>query len=107
MSKDIGGEVYTMDEIWAEIQKGDALLWIGEKSIVLAEVVQRRSFKMLNMFVLSGDLKEIMRDLWPQVEQWAVDHSCKYICGSGRDIWERVLRKHGFRPVLTTFAKEL
>lgn len=104
---DIGGAAYTKEEVWSEIDKGDAHLWTASQSACIVEVVDRPDYRCCHIFVAGGKLREIMTVLWPQVEQWARDNGCHQITASGRSVWERVVKKHGFKPVLTTFAKEL
>lgn len=63
--------------------------------------------KVLHIWVLGGNLKELLEVVYPRIEAYAQANEFQYITGSGRNVWGRVLNKLGFEPKYTTFAKEL
>lgn len=110
INQDLGGAVYTREEIWADIACGGSHLWTTENAACIAEVIERPQGSILNLFALyvnRGHVSEFLQIMFPEIEQWARNNGFKTITGSGRDVWVRLMKRHGVKPVLTTFAKEL
>jgi GNAT superfamily N-acetyltransferase len=85
---------------------GRAQWWgLGEGAIV-TELVRYPNFNAVNYWLVAGKLDDVLA-LQPEIERWARMQGCARAIGVGRPGWLRVLRKYGYRPLGTAFAKEL
>lgn len=93
-------------DVEAGINAGAFQFWPGQRCAVVTEIAAYPKGRMLNFWLLGGDLKELLT-LRPGIEAWGRLHDCRWVDGSGRTAWGRVLAKHGYRQGPTSFLKEL
>lgn len=107
VAAEIGGSGFSKEMILQNIENENLVLWSSENAACLTEINVMETRKTLHVWVVGGKLKELLEVIYPQLERYARYTDCQYITGSGRESWGRVLKKLGFAPAYTTFAKEL
>lgn len=95
-----------IEDIEAGIVSGLYQFWPGKRCAIVTEIATFPKGRVLNIWLLGGDLKELMQ-MRPHVEAWGKAQGCKWADGFGRPGWGRVLGKHGYRAVGTSYSKGL
>lgn len=104
---------YDLDAVLNELQLGQMQLWvIGDfQAVAVTRIQERPRQRVLWCQFIAGDSIEDWLDDWVAVQtEFAKAHDCAAIEFSGRQGWHKYARKFRFRdykPVLTTFRKEL
>jgi hypothetical protein len=78
-------------DVWKAIEDGLMQFWPGERSVVVTEVTVYPRMKVVGLFLAGGDLSEILEDMLPCIERWAVAHGASRITGAGRKGWAKVM----------------
>lgn len=92
------------------IFSGRAKLITSKKTAVVAEILTYPQFRELNVFLLAGDLLDVIAQE-PGLEQEARALGCKRLRFEGRDEWRAIMKDRpdgftGFKPQ-TVFYKDL
>lgn len=102
---------YTLDAVLTEVQLGTMQLWIiGDfRAAILTAIQNRPLHRVLWVQFMAGEGMDEWLDDWIAVqEEYAQFNDCKAIEFSGRKGWNKIYNDHrDYRPVLTTFRKEL
>lgn len=104
-----GGDTYKIEDVEQILCKGRALFWPGKGCAAVTEFIGRND-SVLNFWLVGGDLKELVGEMRPFIEQWAKDRGCTKAIGSfsgTRKGWGRVLENLGYSPASTTLVKDL
>lgn len=101
---------HTEDDVLCMIFGGKAKLITSEKTAVVAEVVTYPQFRELNVFLLAGELLDVIAQE-PGLENEARKLGCKRLRFEGRDEWRAIMKDRsdgftGFKPN-AVFYKEL
>ena len=101
----------TMDSVLYALQMTQTQLWvIGDfQAIVITSIEQRPLHRVLWVQFCAGDYMDEWLDDWIAVqEEFARANDCAAVEFSGRKGWNKIHQKHrDYKPVLTTFRKEL
>lgn len=97
---------HDIEDVEAGLNAGLFQFWPGDGCAVVTEIVDYPRGRMLNFWLLGGDLKALMR-MRPAIEAWGRARGCRWADGTGRPAWARVLKGHGYGPGPTSFSKEL
>jgi hypothetical protein len=101
------GGTHDIDDVAALIARGRAHFWPGERCAVVTEFFDYPRLKACNLWLLGGDLRELMR-MRPVIEAWARAQGCSRMLGGGpRRGWGRLLAPLGYRPDWIIYRKEL
>ena len=101
------GGTHGIDDVARLIGAGRAHFWPGERCAVVTEFYDFPQLKACNLWLLGGDLSELMR-MRPAIEAWARAQGCARILGGGpRRGWRRLLAPHGYRPGWILYCKDL
>lgn len=100
------GGTHTFDDVKQAIIEGRMQLWPGAKSAAVTEIIQYARKKVLHIFLAGGDMDELL-DMIDSATAWGRDQGCGGLTMSGRRGWERVLGKHGFRPVMIVMERDI
>lgn len=100
------GGTHNFDDVKQAIIEGRMQLWPAPNSAAVTEIVEYARKKVLHVFLAGGDLAEVVDGI-ESVADWGRKQGCHSMTISGRKGWERVLDKHGFRPVLVTMERGL
>jgi hypothetical protein len=98
-----GGGFYEIGDIEADVLKGDALFWPGEKSAVVTQFWDFPRAKAINFWLVGGDLDEL-KVMHRNISAWAKTQGCTHSIIAGRAGWARSL---GYTPAWTAMSKEL
>jgi hypothetical protein len=96
-----GGGTHTFEDVRELVAIGKAQLWPGKTSVGVTEIIQFPRKKTLNCWLAAGDLDELLV-MMQCAKEWGAAQGCDTMTMSGRMGWQRVLNKHGWRPVLVT-----
>ena len=98
---------HDLSDVEGMIARGEAQLWLGERSAAVTEIVVYPKHSVLNLWLCGGDLREIVEDMLPKAEEFAKAKGCKKMRTGGRKGWDRVMSGHGFSTVASICEKEL
>lgn len=101
------GGHYGIDDVLLEVAQGTAQFWPGRNCAGVTQFWTFPRAKALNYWLAGGDMRELVDDMLPCVEAWALDQGCDKIIISGRTGWARVLKPLGYSTVWVAQAKDL
>jgi len=84
---------HTLEHVRACLLDGSAILWPGERSAIVTQVVGGD----LHFWLGGGNLRELMA-MRPGIEAWGRAAGCRAATGKGRPGWERLMKRHGYAP---------
>lgn len=99
----------SLADVTARIAAGDAQLWTGKRCAVVTEWIIYPNRKAVNVWLMGGDIKELLGPMLERIEAWATEQGASEIFGgaSWRPGWLKTLRKAGFEPQWIMVSKEL
>ena len=98
---------HAISDVEAGIEAGVYHFWPGARCAVVTEIWSLPRARILNLWLLGGDLKELLA-LRPRIEDWARAQGCARVLGGGpRRGWARVLAPLGYRPEWIIYCKDL
>ena len=100
------GGTHDIIDIYEGLYKGTMQLWPAEKSCLVTEIINYPKMKVLNIFLGGGDLTEIL-SMHEDVIRWAKDQNCTALNMTGRFGWTKPLAKHGWKPMHSSYVKEI
>lgn len=101
------GGHYDIDDVLKEIATGGATFWPGRQCAAVTQFWQFPKCKALNYWLAGGDMRELVDEMLPFVEQWGRLQGCSKIIISGREGWGRVLKPLGYRMAWVSHSKDL
>ena len=84
---------FSTDDIQERLHWRQAQAWASEGSVAITEVFNHPLQKVLNLWLIGGDLKTILKHE-DGVMNWAKTMGCKSAQMSGRVGWEKVVPEH-------------
>lgn len=99
------GDLYTVDDILAEIADGRMQSFNVGESWVVTKVVNYPNKKVLDIVAAAGTLAELF-EAQPIVDAFAREHACEAIMAFGRSGWERIMTD-GWKKVGHTYMREI
>lgn len=100
------GGTHDLIDIYEGLYKGTMQLWPAEKSCLVTEIITYPKMRVLNIFLGGGDLTEIL-SMHEDVIRWAKDQGCTALNMTGRFGWKKPLAKHGWKPMHSSYVKEI
>ena len=100
------GGTHDIIDIYEGLYKGTMQLWPAEKSCLVTEIINYPKMKCLNIFLGGGDLTEIM-SMHEDVILWAKDQGCSALNMTGRFGWKKPLLEYGWKPMHSSYVKEI
>lgn len=102
---------YSLDSVLTALQMAQMQLWVINdfQAVAVTRIEMRPLNKVLWVQFMAGDDIEAWMDDWRRVsEAYARHNECAAIEFSGRRGWIKFNHRHpDYKPVLTTFRKEL
>lgn len=98
---------HAIEDVEKQIDDGEAMLWLGENSAAVTEILRYPRAKVFHVWLAGGDMDEITNQMLPKAEAFARVEGCTKMTMGGRNGWNRVMVKHGFTPLASVCAKEL
>jgi hypothetical protein len=102
-----GDGTHELDDVKAEIDRGDAILWPGKTSAVVTQICVYPRKTLLTYWLAGGNLKELIGEMLPEIEAFARKAKFDGISVPGRNGWVRVLGRQGYRQMWSICSKEL
>lgn len=101
-----GGATHTFDDVRDGILSGRMQIWPAPRGVAVTEIVLYPQKKVLHVFLYGGELDQAL-EMIDSAAAWAKTQGCDNMTLSGRLGWQRVLGKHGFKPLLVTMEREI
>lgn len=98
---------HTIDDVWEMVERGEAHFWPGEQCAVVTEFLIYPRLKGLHFWLCGGDLNELVETWRPRIEAWGSALGCTRFTTAGRNGWQRVMSKHGYRPRWHVCSKDV
>lgn len=102
---DHGGNTHSFEDVVDRVATGRAQLWPAPRGVAITEIISYPRKKVLHVWLASGDMDQLL-DMIDSAQQWGRTQGCTSLTVSGRLGWQRVLNRHGFKPVLVTLERE-
>lgn len=99
------GGTHTFDDVAQMVIEGKAQIWPAQRGVAITEIIEYPRKRVLHVFLAAGELDQLL-DMIQSAEDWGRTQGCTSLTMSGRFGWQRVLDKHGFKPVLVTMERE-
>ena len=100
------GGTHVFDDVQQAILEGRMQIWPGKRSVAVTEIIEYARKKVLHVFLAGGDMAELI-DMIDSAAAWGRTQGCTSLTMSGRRGWERVLGRHGVKPVLIVMEREI
>jgi len=101
------GRTHSLDDVRAAVERGEARLWTGAKSALVAVIEDDPADRRLLIWLAGGDREELETETLPLAETWGRDRGCRRAMIIGRAGWERTLKSKGYAPLARIVAKDL
>jgi len=102
-----GGGTHDIEDVRAMCEAGEARFWPGRNCAAVTEIYEFPKAKRLHLWLNGGDMSELVNELRPRVEAWAIEQGCTQSTTAGRPGWDRVMAPFGYSPVAHICVKEL
>lgn len=99
-----GGGTHSLNDVLAQIEKGDAQLWQNEGGVIVTEMKDTPNKRVVHFWLAAGELESVVA-LSKDVLAWAKEKGCEQATLAGRRGWERVLASEGWAPMLTVMSR--
>ena len=87
---------------------GKVALFSSELSAALVEILEYTTgFRELRFVAACGDCDDLVSEIYPKVEQFAVEQKCGTIRIQSRDAWAKIMEPLGFYRYQQILEKEL
>jgi hypothetical protein len=103
---ELGGCTHTLDDVWSQVESGDAQLWHDEGAVIITEVHDTPRMRVIHFWLASGELERVVQ-LSERALKWAGTQGCRQATLAGRRGWERVLAAAGWSPSLVLLSREI
>jgi hypothetical protein len=100
------GGTHTFQDVADMVLAGKAQIWPAPRGVAITEIIEYPQKRVLHVFLGAGELDQLL-DMIKSAEDWGRTQGCTSLTMSGRLGWQRVLDKHGFKPVLITMEREV
>lgn len=98
-------DTHGLEDVKAEVDAGRAQLWCGTESALITEIAVYPRRKICRVWMAAGNMTELVHEMLPNVEAWAVEKGCSGMEVIGRHGWVRVL--NDYHQPHTILAKEI
>jgi hypothetical protein len=82
---------HTLEDVLQAIKEDRAQLWCGERSAIVTEILKAPHKRYCRIWLAGGDMDELVNEMLPEVETWALRRQCDSVQVNGRKGWQRVL----------------
>lgn len=97
---------HTWEDLDARLKVGTAQIFWNDHGAWVTEVLQAPRKRSLNVWVVAGELPEVM-DLQDQVIEFARKMDCKELHATARFGWKHVARAHGWQEKAVLITHEV
>jgi len=100
-------ETHSIEDIEEGIEQGVYRFFAMPNCAAVVRIIEYPRKKVINYFLVGGDLDELMNKMEPHLTAWAKSQGCTGATLVGRAGWLRVLGKHGYKPQWSAAYKEI
>jgi hypothetical protein len=100
------GGTHLYEDVEQGILSGRMQIWPGQESVAVTEIIEYARKRVLHVFLAGGDMAELI-DMIDSAAAWGRTQGCTSLTMSGRKGWERVLDRHGFKPVMIVMERNI
>ena len=100
------GGTHTFDDVVEMVIAGKAQIWPAPRGVAITEIIEYPRKRVLHVFLAAGELDQLT-DMIDSAREWGLTQGCTSMTMSGRMGWQRVLDKHGWKPVLVTMERPI
>ena len=97
---------HTIEAILSEVSAGRMQLWPGQKTIVITELRPMGARTVCHVLYVAGCGREAAK-IEDAIALWAKGQGCASMTGTGRQGWQRVLSKRGWRTIEITMERAI
>lgn len=90
-----GSDTHNIEDLVGCLQRGEMQAFSNDRAIVCTMLVESPQRRYLDVFLGAGEMDALV-DLFPQVQQWAIDHGAEFGRVMVRPGLARVLEQHGW-----------
>lgn len=101
-----GGETHTWEDLQEGIITGRYQIFWNDDGACITEIIDNPQLRYLNVFIVAGRFPGVMK-LDDEMENFGRIHNCKFMTGSGRQGWQKVLEKSRWKKKRIVFVKEI
>lgn len=98
------GGTHTFEDVVDGVTSGRMQLWPAERGCAVTEIVVYPKKRVLHVFLAGGEMETIV-SMIDSATEWGKAQGCTSMTISGRRGWERVLGRHGYKPVMTVLER--
>ena len=98
------GGTHKEEDVLGAILGNRAQFWPGKMSAIVTEIETYPRMKVINFWLVGGDLKEV-REMQTPILKWARRAGCTRATACGRKGWERVLGE--WKPQATVLGRDI
>lgn len=98
------GGTHDFYDVAEAIAEGRMQLWPATLGCGVTEIVVYPKKKVLHVFLAGGDMNQLT-DMIDAAAAWGKAQGCNGMTMAGRKGWERVLARHGWRPVMSVMER--
>ena len=99
------GGTHGFQDVVDGVLSGRMQLWPAERGCAVTEIVIYPKKSVLHVFLAAGEMETIINMIDSAVA-WGKTQGCTSMTIAGRRGWERVLAKHGYKPVMTVLERD-
>ena len=85
----------TLADLERMLSDGSALLWTGNRGVLVTILYNSPEGRYLHVWLGTGDMAELV-SMEPGISAWARARGCRFASINGRKGWARVFKRIGF-----------
>ncbi len=85
-----------MSDLIGCLQRGEMQAFHNDRGIILTSLVQSPQRKYLEIFLSAGDMDAVL-ELFPEVEEWALEQGAEFGRAFVRPGFERIFKERGWQ----------
>ena len=100
------GGTHDYQDIVESVKTGAMQFWPAEDACAITEIIVYPRKRAFHVFLAGGNMDTIV-DMDESAVYYAKINGCTIMSIAGRKGWQRVLNEKGYKPYLTSLAKEI
>jgi|TARA_Y100000289_G_C3929553_1_gene155552 hypothetical protein len=101
-----GQNTHLFSDIVDSVKRGHMQFWPAEDACAVTEIIEYPRKKALHIFLAGGNMETIV-DMNESAEHFARLNGCTIMSVAGRKGWQKILSGKGYKPYVTSLAKEI
>ncbi len=101
------GGTHDFDDVVSAIMDGRMQLWAAPLGCAVTEIVVYPKLRSLHIFLAGADDMAQLIDMIESAVIWGQDQGCTSMTMAGRRGWEKILKQHGWKTVMTVMERSI